>query len=161
GVEVWSLDSATRCATMSLEGQSKGVDLPALQEHLCGLWNRKEQDELRQVLASSFSQMQEPFAGLLDLLEGCLTVQKGKSNIFHQLILTEFMRWKSNNPQACLNGLREEGRLRLQRKALGLLTDSHPGYMDPLLEIYQLSSLKRPLLLQHVDFLHDCCCFKE
>ncbi|KAL1266933.1 hypothetical protein QQF64_002608 [Cirrhinus molitorella] len=146
---------------MSLEGQSKGVDLPALQEHLCSLSNRKEQDELRQVLASSFFQMQEPFAGLLDLLEGCFTVQKGKSSNLHQFILNEFMRWRSNNPQACLNGLREEETLRLQRKALGLLTDSHPGYMDPLLEIYQLSSLKRPLLLQHVDFLHDCCCFKE
>ncbi|KAI2659986.1 hypothetical protein H4Q32_022569 [Labeo rohita] len=138
-----------------------GVDLPALQEHLCGLWNRKEQDELRQVLASNFSQMQEPFAGLLDFLDGCLTFQKGKSSTLHQFILTEFMRWRSNNPQASLNGLREEERLRLQRKALGLLTDSHPGYMDPLLDIYQLSSLKRPLLIQHVDFLHDCCCFKE
>uniref|UniRef100_A0A8C1L352 Exonuclease 3'-5' domain containing 3 n=1 Tax=Cyprinus carpio TaxID=7962 RepID=A0A8C1L352_CYPCA len=146
---------------MSLEGQSKGVDLPALQEHLCGLWSRKEQEELRQVLASSLSKMQEPLAGLLDVLEGCLTVQKGKSTILNQFILTEFMRWRTNNPQASLNGLREEGRLRLQQKALGLLTDSHPRYMDPLLEIYQLSSLKRPVLLEHVDFLHDCCCFKE
>ncbi|XP_058644996.1 exonuclease mut-7 homolog isoform X3 [Onychostoma macrolepis] len=146
---------------MSLEGQSKGVDLPALQEHLCGLWSRKEQEELRQFLASSFPQMQEPLAGLLDFLQGCLTVQKGKSTTLHQIILTEFMRWRTNNPQASLNGLREEERLRLQKKALGLLTDSHPGYMDPLLEIYQLSSLKRPLLLEHVDFLQDCCCFKE
>lgn len=24
-----------------------GVDLPALQEHLCGLWSRKEQEEVR------------------------------------------------------------------------------------------------------------------
>uniref|UniRef100_A0A671MKG0 Exonuclease mut-7 homolog n=1 Tax=Sinocyclocheilus anshuiensis TaxID=1608454 RepID=A0A671MKG0_9TELE len=138
-----------------------GVDLPALQEHLCGLWSRKEQEELRQFLASSFSQMQEPLAGLLGFLQGWLTVQKGKSSMLHQFILTEFMRWRTSNPQASLNGLREEERLRLQKKALGLLTDSHPGYMDPLLEIYQLSSLKRPLLLEHVDFLHDCCCFKE
>ncbi|XP_052464772.1 exonuclease mut-7 homolog [Carassius gibelio] len=146
---------------MSLERQSKGVDLSGLQEHLCGLWSRKEQKELRQVLASSFSQMQEPLAGLLDFLEGCLTVQKGKSTVLNQFILTEFMRWRTNNAQASLNVLREEERLRLQKKALGLLTDSHPGYMDPLLEIYQLSSLKTPLLLEHVDFLQDCCCFKE
>ncbi|XP_059400663.1 exonuclease mut-7 homolog [Carassius carassius] len=146
---------------MSLERQSKGVDLSALQEHLCGLWSRKEQKELRQVLASSFSQMQEPLAGLLDFLEGCLTVQKGKSTVLNQFILTEFMRWRTNNAQASLDVLREEERLRLQKRALSLLTDSHPGYMDALLEIYQLSSLKTPLLLEHVDFLHDCCCFKE
>ncbi len=36
--------------------------------------------QLRQFLASSFSQMQEPLAGLLDFLQGCLTVQKGKSH---------------------------------------------------------------------------------
>ncbi|XP_048030390.1 exonuclease mut-7 homolog [Megalobrama amblycephala] len=146
---------------MSLVGQSKGVDLAALQEHLCGLWNRKEQEELRQVLADSFLQMQEPLAGLLDFLEGCVTVQKGKTTTLNHFILTEFMHWRTNNPQASLNGLREEEKLRLQQQALGLLTDSHPGYMDPLLEIYQLSTLKRPLLLEHVAFLHDCRCFKE
>ncbi len=117
--------------------------------------------QLRQFLASSFSHMHEPLAGLLNFLQGCRTVQKGKSNTLNQIILTEFMRWRTNNPQARLNGLREEERLSLQKKALGLLTDSHPGYMDPLLEIYQLSSLRRPLLLEHVDFLQDCCCFKE
>lgn len=105
--------------------------------------------------------MQEPLAGLLDFLEGCVTVQKGKTTTLNHFILTEFMRWRTNNPQASLNGLREEEKLRLQQQALGLLTDSHPGYMDPLLEIYQLSTLKRPLLLEHVAFLHDCRCFKE
>ncbi|XP_056323123.1 exonuclease mut-7 homolog [Danio aesculapii] len=146
---------------MSLVGQSKGVDLPALLELLCGLWSRKEQDELRQVLAGSFSQMQQPLSGLLDILEGCVTIQKPKSSTLSQLILSEFMRWRSNNTQVGLDILDEEERLRLQRRALGLLTDSQPGFMEPLLEVYQLKTLKRPLLLEHVDTLHCCCCFKE
>lgn len=146
---------------MSLVGQPKGVDLPALLELLCGLWSRKEQDELRQALASSFSQMQEPLSGLLDILEGCVTVQKPKPSTLSQLILSEFMRWRSNNPQVALDMLDEEERLCLQRRALGLLTDSQPGFMEPLLEVYQLKTLKRPLLLEHMDNLHCCCCFKE
>nr|XP_003199355.2 exonuclease mut-7 homolog [Danio rerio]XP_021334948.1 exonuclease mut-7 homolog [Danio rerio] len=146
---------------MSLVGQPKGVDLPALLELLCGLWSRKEQDELHQALAGSFSQMQEPLSGLLDILEGCVTVQKPKPSTLSQLILSEFMRWRSNNPQAALDMLDEEERLCLQRRALGLLTDSQPGFMEPLLEVYQLKTLKRPLLLEHADNLHCCCCFKE
>lgn len=117
--------------------------------------------QLRQFLAGSFSQMQEPSSGLLDLLEGCATVQKGKTTSPSQFILSEFMRWRTSNPQASLNVLREEERLRLQQRALGLLTDSHPGFMDPLLEVYQLSSLSKPLLLAHVFFLQDLRCFKE
>lgn len=117
--------------------------------------------QLRQFLAGSFLQMHEPLSGLLDLLEGCSTVQKGKTTTPNQFILSEFMRWRTSNPQASLNVLKEEERLRLQQRALGLLTDSHPGYMDPLLEVYQLSSLRKPLLLAHVFFLQDLCCFKE
>nr|XP_055064901.1 exonuclease mut-7 homolog [Misgurnus anguillicaudatus]XP_055064902.1 exonuclease mut-7 homolog [Misgurnus anguillicaudatus]XP_055064903.1 exonuclease mut-7 homolog [Misgurnus anguillicaudatus] len=147
---------------MSLERQSKGVDLAALQERLSDLWNRKEQEELRQVLAESFSQMKEPLARLLDLLEVCLTTpQKSKSSTLFQFILAEFMRWRTNNPKASLKSLKDEERLSLQQQALGLLTDSQPGYMDPLLAIYQLSSLEKPLLINHVSFLQDCCCFKE
>ncbi|XP_051971428.1 exonuclease mut-7 homolog isoform X1 [Xyrauchen texanus] len=146
---------------MSLVGHSKGVDLPALLEHLHGLWNRKELQELRQFLAASFSHMQEPLTRLLDLLEDCVTIQKVKSSSLSQFILTEFMRWKTNNPKASLKGLNEEERLRLQQRALELITDSQPGYMDPLLEVYQLRSLERPLLLEHVTFLQDCCCYKE
>ncbi|XP_051971431.1 exonuclease mut-7 homolog isoform X2 [Xyrauchen texanus] len=133
---------------MSLVGHSKGVDLPALLEHLHGLWNRKELQE-------------EPLTRLLDLLEDCVTIQKVKSSSLSQFILTEFMRWKTNNPKASLKGLNEEERLRLQQRALELITDSQPGYMDPLLEVYQLRSLERPLLLEHVTFLQDCCCYKE
>ncbi|XP_051541724.1 exonuclease mut-7 homolog isoform X2 [Myxocyprinus asiaticus] len=147
---------------MSLLGHSKGVDLPALQEHLQGLWNRKELQELHQFLAASFSHMQEPLTGLLDLLEGCVTIQKVKSTSLSQFILTEFMRWKTNNPKAILKGLSEKEKLRLQQRALELLTDTQSGYMDPLLEVYQLSSLEKPLLLKHVTFLQDCCCcYKE
>ncbi|KAG1971128.1 exonuclease mut-7 [Pimephales promelas] len=146
---------------MSLGRQPRGVDPAALQEHLWSLWNRKEQEELRQFLACSFSQMQEPMSGLLDLLEGCVSVQKGKTTSPNQLILSEFMRWRTCNPQASLNVLTEEERLRVQQQALSLLTDSHPGLMDPLLELYQLSSLKKPLLLEHVYLLQDLRCFKE
>ncbi|XP_056593300.1 exonuclease mut-7 homolog [Triplophysa dalaica] len=145
---------------MNLERKLKGYDLVGLLEHLCGLWNRKEQEELRQVLAESFSQMTVPLAGLLDVLENCFTTQKNKSTNLHQFILAEFTRWKTN-PKASLKGLGDEDRLSLQQRALGLLTDSQPGYMDPLLTIYQLSSLEKPLLVEHVSFLHGCCCYKE
>ncbi|KAK7120216.1 hypothetical protein R3I94_020278 [Phoxinus phoxinus] len=146
---------------MSLAGTSTGVDPAALQEQLRGLWNRKEQEELRQFLACGFSRMQDPLSGLLDLLEGCVPVQKGKTTSPSQFILSEFMRWRTSNPQASLDVLREAERLRLQQQALRLLTDSHPGFMDPLLEVYQLRSLRRPLLLEHVLLLQDLRCFKE
>lgn len=105
--------------------------------------------------------MKEPLADLLDVLQICFTTQTNKPINLLQFILEEFMRLKTNNPKASLKNLGEEEKLRLQRQALGLLTDSQPKYMDPLLTIYQLNSLEKPLLIEHVSFLHDCSYYKE
>ncbi|TRY74118.1 hypothetical protein DNTS_026667 [Danionella cerebrum] len=106
--------------------------------------------------------MSEPLTGFLDLMEGCIGIQKSRSSAFLQFMLSEFQRWHSkNSPQFSLEALSQEQQLCLQERALGLLTDSHPGYVDPLLQIYKLSSLRHPLLLEHAHFLLENGLFKE
>lgn len=111
--------------------------------------------------AKGFSELGEPLAGLLEVLEGCPGSQKGKSSTLGQFILGEFLRWRPQKPQASLIRVPAELVPGLQRQALGLICDSRPGYMEPLLEIYQLGSLERGVLLKHVGYLWDCCSYRE
>ncbi|KAG9263260.1 hypothetical protein AMEX_G23275 [Astyanax mexicanus] len=146
---------------MSLSAQSEGVDPVALREQFFDLWMRKELEALRKLTMSGFSRLQDPLTGLLIILEGCPGIQKGKSSTLGQLVLAEFVRWRRSHPRASLQSLMEEEKLKLQLRALNLITSSQPGYLDPLLEIYELRTLETSHLLQHVTYLQDTCCYRE
>ncbi|KAI4886029.1 hypothetical protein NFI96_024196, partial [Prochilodus magdalenae] len=141
---------------------SKGsVDPAALQGQLFDLWSRKELEALRLQAVSGFSQLQDPLVGLLTMLESCPGIQKGRSSTLGQFIVTEFVRWRRSHPWVSLQGLKDDERLRLQLRALSLITASQSGYMDPLLDIYELSTLESSHLLDHVTYLQNCCYYRE
>ncbi|XP_076875200.1 exonuclease mut-7 homolog isoform X2 [Brachyhypopomus gauderio] len=146
---------------MSQDTQSEGADPGVLRDQLFEMWSRRELEALRVVSVSGFSQLREPLDGLLALLESCPGIQKGKSTTLGQFVLTEFVHWRRSSPRASLEGLTKEDRLRLQLRALGLITATQPGYMEPLLDIYELGMLDTRLLLEHIAYLQDCCAYRE
>ncbi|XP_034168728.2 exonuclease mut-7 homolog [Pangasianodon hypophthalmus] len=96
------------------------------------------------------------------LLDGCPGVQKSRSTTLGQFLLTEFVRWRRGQARVSVKELKDEEEKRnLQLQALELITASQPGYMDLLLEIYELKNLEKNLLLEHVAFLQNSCCFRE
>ncbi|XP_062870052.1 exonuclease mut-7 homolog [Trichomycterus rosablanca] len=146
---------------MNQAEESEGVDPGALREQLFDLWSRKELEALRLQAVSGFSQLQEPLSGLLSILEGCPGIQKGRSTTLGQIILTEFVIWRRSHPRVSLKVLEEQKKLDLRLQALSLLTSSQPGYLEPLLEIYELEKLEQSLLLEHVVYLQKSSCYRE
>ncbi|KAK1800638.1 hypothetical protein P4O66_005842, partial [Electrophorus voltai] len=149
---------------------------PKLASGLCGIVVTVEQlvktgkhyldgtllrPKLRSESVSGFSRLREPLAGLLTLLEGCPGIQKGKSTTLGQFVLTEFVRWRRGTSRASLKGLAGEERRRLQLQALGLIRATQPGYMEPLLDIFELETLETSLLLEHISYLQNSCAYKE
>uniref|UniRef100_A0A3B3QDF2 Exonuclease 3'-5' domain containing 3 n=1 Tax=Paramormyrops kingsleyae TaxID=1676925 RepID=A0A3B3QDF2_9TELE len=113
---------------------------------LLELWAKRELAQARR----GFSGLREPLSGLLCILEGCLELQRAKANSLGQCILAEFQLWRQGHPQVCLQQ-EPAGRAReLQLRALGLLSDPQPSFIDPLLDVYHLHCLDRGLLLAHM-----------
>ncbi|KAL7847877.1 hypothetical protein AOLI_G00225950 [Acnodon oligacanthus] len=146
---------------MNPVARSEGVDPAVLQGQLFDLWSRKELEVLRLQAVSGFSQLQDPLVGLLTMLENCPGIQKGKSSTLGQFILAEFVRWRRSHPWVTLKGLTEEEKQRLQLSALSLIVASQPGYMDPLLDIYELGTLETSHLLEHVTYLQNIGGYRE
>lgn len=60
-----------------------------------------------------------------------------------------------------LQAVPEVSKLGLQRRALRLLTDAQPSFMDPLIDIYQLGNLDRSILRLHITKLQAVSCYRE
>ncbi|XP_046901753.1 exonuclease mut-7 homolog isoform X1 [Hypomesus transpacificus] len=166
------LPPLTPCGGMSQASPKReGVDPTALRDQLFDLWTRKELEALRATAQHGFSSLAEPLAGLLELLEGCPGKQKGRASTLGHCILQEFERWRRPHPQVqsstdvcsqvSLQAVPEGQAVGLQLRALGLLTDAQPSYMEPLLDLYQLGSLDPALLRQHISRLLALCCYRE
>ncbi|MBN3299528.1 MUT7 Exonuclease, partial [Amia calva] len=108
-----------------------------------------------------FSTLGDPLWGLLTILESCPGTQKGKGSSLGHCVLIEFQRWRESNPQASLQGESVARVRRLQVQALGLLNETQPSFIDPFLDIFQLHTLDRDLLLGHVEYLLTCGSYKE
>lgn len=118
--------------------------------------------QLRHQAVCGFSRFRSPLAGLLTLLDGCLGVQKSKSTTLGQFLLTEFVRWRRSQARGGTKEPEDEEEKRnLQLHALELITASPPGYIDFLLEIYEVESLEKNLLLERIAFLQNRRCFRE
>ncbi|XP_041741386.1 exonuclease mut-7 homolog [Coregonus clupeaformis] len=146
---------------MSQATQPLGADPTALREQLFDFWTRKELEALRAVAFKGFSDFQTPLEDLLCVLEGCPGRQKGKATTMGHSILMEFERWRRTHPKVTLQAVPEVSKLGLQRRALILLTDAQPSFMDPLIDIYQLGSLDRSTLRLHIIRLQALNCYRE
>ncbi|XP_071196333.1 exonuclease mut-7 homolog isoform X1 [Salvelinus alpinus] len=146
---------------MSQATQKLGADPTALREQLFDFWTRKELETLRAVAFKGFSDFQTPLEDLLCVLEGCPGRQKGKATTMGHSILMEFERWRRTHPKVTLQAVPEVSKLGLQRRALSLLTDAQPSFMDPLIDIYQLGNLDRSILRLHIIKLQAVNCYRE
>lgn len=63
--------------------------------------------------------------------------------------------------QVTLSSLSEQQAMALQQRALSLLTDTQPSFVDSLVNIYQLSSMDPAVLRLHVVRLQALSCHKE
>ncbi|MBN3323902.1 MUT7 Exonuclease, partial [Atractosteus spatula] len=104
--------------------------------------------QLHAVAQRGFSALGDPLEGLLQVLDGCPGVQKGKSSSPGYCILTEFLHWQRLHPQAGLQGVPAARVRPLQLRALGFVVENQPSFADAVLNIFQLASLDRDLLLE-------------
>lgn len=144
--------------------------------------------QLHLVALQGFSKLSEPLEALLTILENCPGKQKGRSQTLGHRVLIEFQTWFEANPQVgkgavsglllcstmyiCqlsplppkqvnLSSLSEQEKVVLQQRALALLTDTHPSFVDSLINIYELSSLDTAILQEHIVWLYNIKCYKE
>ncbi|XP_028273012.1 exonuclease mut-7 homolog isoform X2 [Parambassis ranga] len=132
-----------------------------LTYQLFELWNSKDLQTLHLVALQGFSKLSEPLEALLTILENCPGKQKGRSQTLGHRVLIEFQTWFEANPQVNLSSLSEQEAAVLQQRALALLTDTHPSFVDSLINIYELSSLDTAILQGHIVWLHSIKCYKE
>lgn len=63
--------------------------------------------------------------------------------------------------QVTLSSLSEQQAVTLQRRALSLLADTQPSFVDGLINIYELNSLDPAILRLNVVSLQALNCYKE
>lgn len=63
--------------------------------------------------------------------------------------------------QVTLSSLPEQQATALQQRALSLIADTQPGFVDGIINIYQLQSLDPEGLRLHILRLQDINCYKE
>ncbi|XP_034403080.1 exonuclease mut-7 homolog isoform X2 [Cyclopterus lumpus] len=136
-----------------------GLDPAVLRDQLFELWNRKDLQTLHLAAIQGFSKLSEPLEALLTILEGCPGKQKGRSHTLGLHILMEFQTWMKEHPQVTLSLLLEHQAL--QQRALSLMTDTQPSFVDNLIHIYQLNSLDPAILRSNIMKLQALHCYKE
>uniref|UniRef100_A0A3P9KSJ1 Exonuclease 3'-5' domain containing 3 n=1 Tax=Oryzias latipes TaxID=8090 RepID=A0A3P9KSJ1_ORYLA len=143
------------------EMNHKGLDPILLLDHFFELWNEKNLQVLRSATQQGFSKLSEPLEALLTILERCPGKQKGRSHTLGYHILMDFQAWMKDHPQVNLSLVPEQKALALQHRALDLLTDTQPAFVDALISIYQLKSLDPSILRLHIMNLQDVKNYKE
>ncbi|XP_019128013.2 exonuclease mut-7 homolog [Larimichthys crocea] len=141
--------------------ETVGLDPAVLRDELFELWNRKDLQTLRWAALHGFSKLSEPLEGLVTILEGCPGKQKGRSHTLGHHILNEFQSWMTEHPQVTLSSLSEQQAVTVQRRALSLLADTHPSFVDGLINIYRLNTLDPAILRLNVVSLQALNCYKE
>ncbi|XP_070374394.1 exonuclease mut-7 homolog isoform X11 [Equus asinus] len=140
----------------NLHSQDPLLFLQALQP----LWSTRElRQQLREEAWRGFAALDNPLAGLLDMLEGSRGWQ-GKDPSLEAWVTCELQRWLQAKPRPgraqCSLGLKE-----LQARAVRVLAESPPSLAGPLVSIFQLQDADRSPLLAYVRRLHQEGKFKE
>ncbi|XP_015236544.1 PREDICTED: exonuclease mut-7 homolog [Cyprinodon variegatus] len=141
--------------------KDKGLDPLMLLDQFFELWNNDGLKMLHLAAIQGFPKLSEPLEALLTILERCPGKQKGRSHTLGSHILMEFQTWIKEHPQVSLNSISEDRAVELQNRALGLLTDIQPDFVDGLINIYQLKSLDPSILCLHIVKLQTLRCYKE
>uniref|UniRef100_A0A3B3YCX5 3'-5' exonuclease domain-containing protein n=1 Tax=Poecilia mexicana TaxID=48701 RepID=A0A3B3YCX5_9TELE len=141
--------------------EEKGLDPLQLSEKFFELWHQNNLQMLHLAAIQGFSKLSEPLEALLTILESCPGKQKGRSHTLGYHILMEFQTWMKEGPQMSLSSLAEDKAVELQRRALGLLTDTQPNFVDTLMNIYQIKTLDPSIQCMHIYKLQALNCYKE
>ncbi|XP_063570664.1 exonuclease mut-7 homolog isoform X7 [Pongo abelii] len=140
-----------RCRT----GQDPLLLLQALQT----LWSTRERQQLREEAWRGFAALDDPLAGLLDMLESCRGRRREGPSleawISHQL---QCWLQAQPRPSPAQHSLRLK---QLQARAVRVLTESPTSLVAPLASIFQLQDADRSCLLVHVHRLHHEGRFRE
>ncbi|NXS63005.1 MUT7 Exonuclease, partial [Brachypteracias leptosomus] len=113
--------------------------------------------QLKEEIRRGFAGLEEPLAGLLDMLEGS-SDWKGKGHSLGYYITTELELWIKEHPAVQQSGTKLK---ELQARVLGILAQCPANLLDPLISIYQLHTAERNCLLEHVSHLYHKGHYKE
>ncbi|MEQ2233718.1 hypothetical protein ILYODFUR_024643, partial [Ilyodon furcidens] len=139
----------------------EGLDPFMLSDQFFELWNQNDLPMLHLAAIQGFSKLSEPLEALLTILESCPGKQKGRNHTLGYHILMEFQTWIKEHPQVKLSSFSEDKAVDLQRRALGLLSDTNPTFRDSLINIYQVKSLDPSILRLYIVKLQALNCYKE
>ncbi|XP_033832012.1 exonuclease mut-7 homolog [Periophthalmus magnuspinnatus] len=138
-----------------------GLDPTVLRDQLFELWTQKDLKTLHLAVLQGFSKLNDPLEAILTILESCPGKQKGRSHTLGYCILMEFQTWMKEHPQVSLNSLPEQEAFSLQQRALHLLTDAQPNFVEALINIYQLNTVDPSVLRLQIIRLQALNCYKE
>lgn len=138
-----------------------GLDPATLKDQLFELWTQKDLKTLQLAALQGFSKLTDPLDALLTILEGCPGKQKGRSLTLGLQIMMEFQTWMKEHPQVNFSCVPQQQALSLQRRALNLLTDAQPKFVDALVNIYHLNSVDPSMLRLQIIRLQALNCHKE
>ncbi|KAM6902121.1 exonuclease mut-7 homolog [Xenentodon cancila] len=141
--------------------EEAGLHPAVLRDQLFELWNQKNLQMLYLAALQGFSKLSEPLEALLTILESCPGKQKSRNHTLGHHILMKFQIWMNEHPRVNLSSLSEQKVLALQQRALGLVIDTQPAFVDALVSIYQLKSSDPSLLCCHIVRLQTLKCYKE
>ncbi|NXI34108.1 MUT7 Exonuclease, partial [Galbula dea] len=113
--------------------------------------------QLKEEIRRGFAGLEDPLAGLLDMLEGS-SDWKGKGHSLGYYITTELDLWIKEHPAVQQSGIKLK---KLQGRVLGTLAQCPANLLDPLISIYQLHTADRNYLLEHVSHLYHKGDYKE
>ncbi|XP_074871617.1 exonuclease mut-7 homolog [Carettochelys insculpta] len=136
---------------------TEGQDSLLLLKNLQSLWTKKEMDKLKEETRRGFAALEDPLAGLLDMLENC-NDWKGKGHSLGYYITNELHLWIKEQPAVQQSGLRLK---KLQARVFHILAQSPVNLLDLLISIYQLRTADRNSLLGHVSHVYHKGKYKE
>ncbi|XP_075026297.1 exonuclease mut-7 homolog isoform X4 [Calonectris borealis] len=137
--------------------QPTGQDPLVLLKTLQLLWTKKEMKQLKEEIRRGFAGLEDPLAGLLDMLESS-SDWKGKGHSLGYYITTELQLWIKEHPAVPQSGIKLK---KLQARVLRILAQCPANLLDPLISIYQLHTADRNYLLGHVSHLYHKGDYKE
>ncbi|NXJ01869.1 MUT7 Exonuclease, partial [Psophia crepitans] len=113
--------------------------------------------QLEEEIRRGFAGLEDPLAGLLDVLESSGD-WKGKGHSLGYCIITELQLWIKENPAVQQSGMKLK---KLQARVLRILAQCPANLLDPLISIYQLHTADRNYLLGHISHLYHKGDYKE
>ncbi|XP_062447057.1 exonuclease mut-7 homolog isoform X3 [Rhea pennata] len=140
--------------------ESNSSDQPGDQDPLLWLktlqllWTKKEMKKLKEEIRQGFAGLEDPLAGLLDMLENS-SDWKGKGHSLGYYITNELQLWIKEHPAVQQSGMK------LQARVFRILAQCPANLLDPLISIYQLHTADRNYLLGHVNHLYHKGDYKE